>query len=124
MYKSELQNYDQLIDENERLAVVCVSLRTDNAHFLVQSGNKITLYETKEKDGKFQPIIVKDFPVFPEITGTIHSATAYEIGKHIFVFDEKNMYVISYMPYKIVVYPNIYCIGIQNFTKSYNYALC
>ena len=26
--------------------------------------------------------------------------------------------------HECIVYENIYCIGIQNFTKSYNYALC
>lgn len=67
---------------------------------------------------------MKDIPEFEEITGKVHSATAYDLTKEIFLFDEKNMYVISFNPYTITVYSNIYCIGIQNFTKSYNYALC
>ena len=68
---------------------------------------------------------IKEFPEFPAITGTLHSGAAYEINQHLFLFDEKNMYVIKIHPtVECITYEDIYCIGIQNFNKSYNYALC
>lgn len=53
MYKSQLQNYDQFIEDNDILSVVCVQMRIDNAHFIIQSGSKLALYETKEHNGTF-----------------------------------------------------------------------
>ena len=72
-----------------------------------------------------KPKLLKTYPSFLEISGTIHSAVSYDIDKYLFLFDERNMYVITNSrPPKCQVHQNIYCIGVQNFTKSYNYALC
>lgn len=55
----------------------------------------------------------------------MHSGAAYEPDKHLFLFDERNMYVIkSGTTPQCIVYSDVYCIGIQSFTKSYTYALC
>ena len=65
------------------------------------------------KDEKFLPVKVRDFPDYSlEITGTIHSATSYDITKHLFLFDDENLYVIKNNPYTIKVYKDLYCIGI------------
>ena len=41
------------------------------------------------------------------------------------VLDDKNLYVIKFNPaYKLRTYTGINCVGLQNFTKSFNYALC
>ncbi len=71
-----------------------------------------------------KPVFIREFPEFAEITGTLHSGTAYEVNNHMFLFDEKNMYVVKVNPPSITVYPDLYCIGINCFNKSYNYALC
>ena len=70
-------------------------------------------------------MLIKEYPEFKEITGLIHSGTTMNINENLCLFDEKNMYIITNKPdYKITVYPNIYCIGLNTFNKSYNYALC
>lgn len=61
----------------------------------------------------------------PEIKGNLHSGTSYNVNDHVLLFDEKNLYVIKNTnPQKTRTYPNVYCVGFQNFTKSFNYAIC
>jgi len=38
---------------------------------------------------------IREFPEFKSITGTIHSACAYDINNNFFLFDETNMYVVK-----------------------------
>lgn len=59
-----------------------------------------------------------------KITGILHSGTAYDINKHLFLFDDKNLYVVKANPDSVTVYPNVYCVGFQNFTRQFNYAIC
>lgn len=47
-----------------------------------------------------------------KITGMLHSGTAFDIEKHLFVFDERNFYVLKMKPDSITVHENVYCIGL------------
>ena len=70
---------------------------------------------------------MKEFPVFAEITGLLHSACTFDTEKVLFLFDEKNMYVLEWTAEKTptcLAYTDLYCIGINHFTPQYNYALC
>ena len=55
----------------------------------------MALYQTLTKDEKWQPVLIKEFPSFEEISGKIHSAVAYDGQKYLFLFDEANMYIID-----------------------------
>lgn len=77
----------------------------------------------KDKDGVTQPVKARDYPNYDDIQYDIHSATSYDITKHIFLFDTENVYVIKNNPYTLKVYKDVYCVGVLSFTKSYNYAL-
>lgn len=71
-----------------------------------------------------KPVKTREFPTFTEIEYDIHSATSYDITRHLFLFDSENIYVIKNNPYTIKKYTDIYCVGVLSFNKSYNYALC
>jgi hypothetical protein len=125
LYRGKLENYDHFLKSYDRVSVVCMKTNNPHTYVIVQNDSKISLYQCIEKDDKFQPALIREFPEFKEITGTIHSGTGYEIDNHIFLFDEKNMYVIKTNPTPTcTVYEDVFCIGIQFFNKSYTYALC
>ena len=61
------------------------------------------------------------------ITGNIFGGCGYKIESNFFLFDQKNMYMVKINPdgtNKIQVNANVYCIGFQNFTMNFNYAIC
>lgn len=65
------------------------------------------------------------YSYFKQIKGQLHSATCNDPSKHLFLFDEINMYVITTEPTnKMTVYENIYCLGINAFDAQSNYAIC
>ena len=45
---------------------------------------------------------MKEFPVFAEITGLLHSACTFDTEKVLFLFDEKNMYVLEWTAEKLL----------------------
>ncbi len=68
---------------------------------------------------------MRTYENFPEIKGILHSGTSYDIKEHLALFDDKNLYVIKNNPtQKIKAYSGVNCIGLQNFTKNFNYVLC
>ena len=91
-------------------------MRGSDQYYVIQTDDQVILYRNLVKDEKYQPVAIKTFPKYPEITGTLHSGCAYDIEQNIFLFDEKNMYVIKFEQEKstwnCIVYLNIYCIGI------------
>ncbi len=100
-------------------------MRDLEQYYVIQNGAKISLYQAqKDSKGIVKPVLIRDFPEYKEITGTLHSGTAYEINNHMFLFDEKNMYILKVDPASCTVYQDLYCVGINCFNKSYNYALC
>lgn len=48
----------------------------------------------------------------PEITGNIMNGTFVDFDKHMFLFDEKNMYVIRQRPFALTVFEDVNCIGL------------
>lgn len=99
--------------------------RESISYFIIQNTHLITLYKAEEDESfSFKPYLMKSLPLFKHITGTIHSGCSFNIEQHMFLFDEKNMYVIKMNPPECLVYNDINCIGLQMFDKNYSYALC
>ena len=108
----------------DRVSVVVLKCQNNNSYVVVQNDSTLTLYQTMEQNGVFKPVLIHNFPEFKAITGHIHSGASSDINDHIFLFDDTNMYVIKTNPDTCSAYPDVYCVGIQNFSKSVNYALC
>eukprot|EP00347_Sterkiella_histriomuscorum_P004764 403359199 len=113
-----------VVKPEENLSVVCLQFRSDETHVVIQNGTKLMIY--KQFSWSSGPNLKPVFTIedASSITGSIHSGTAYEVDKHMFLFDEKNFYVVKQKPDSIKVYENVYCIGLQNFTRQFNYCIC
>jgi hypothetical protein len=66
---------------------------------------------------------MKQIPEFKDITGTIHSGCSYDISDHIFLFDEKNMYMLKFETMKLTIFANVFITGIYVVNKSVTYVL-
>lgn len=128
LYKLKCLYREKVIDipivkPQANLSITSLQVRSDDTKLAVLNGNKLTLCSQSQQGGgiKLRQIYSLETDA---ITGTLHSGTAYDTDKHAFLFDNKNMYLIKMNPDSVTTFPNIYCIGLQNFTRSCNYCIC
>eukprot|EP00347_Sterkiella_histriomuscorum_P013502 403364473 len=124
--RGKIHNVTVIPNLLETCSVVQLQTRGEETKVLIQNNNSMKLFTQNIKDGlKLDEL--KDFPdIKDKIKGQLLQGCSFNISKHMFLFDDKNMYVVRMRKATndFKTYENLFCVGIQTISNNFNYALC
>ncbi|CDW71088.1 wd-40 repeat protein [Stylonychia lemnae] len=116
---------DKYHSNRNLIAVQTVGDQADK-YFVLQNTYGFMIYKSSSSDS--YSCSLKRFKTFKDtyISGNLHSAVTYDIKHHIFLFDERDLYIIlmDKDAQQIGIISNIFAISVQFFNKQVSYVLC